>query len=163
MYICLILVYTPFSYGRGLIVCSSLQKFSKTKGSAMYVIWNVDTAFLLCGAEIYQFKVTWLLSTVTFKMNTKPTSHYKGGIQAYVAWKKTSLLNMSSDVSWSSVWSCRVTFNWHILSTSLMLFAMGWSQMRKTHKSLIMWCDLGKSVWNRTCNIFSFLLDWSAH
>ena len=26
-----------------------------------------------------------------------------------------------------------------------------------------MWCDLGKSVWSRTCNIFSFLFDWSAH
>ncbi len=26
-----------------------------------------------------------------------------------------------------------------------------------------MWCDLGKSVWSRTCNSFSFLFDWSAH
>ncbi len=26
-----------------------------------------------------------------------------------------------------------------------------------------MWCDIGKSVWSRTCDIFSFLFDWSAH
>ncbi len=45
------LVDTPFSYGRGLIVCSSLQEFSKTKESTLHVIWNGDTAFLLCGAD----------------------------------------------------------------------------------------------------------------
>ena len=27
----------------------------------------------------------------------------------------------------------------------------------------ILWCDLGKSVWSQTCDIFSFLFDWSAH
>ncbi len=26
-----------------------------------------------------------------------------------------------------------------------------------------MWCDLGKSVWSWTCDIFSFLFDWSSH
>ncbi len=26
-----------------------------------------------------------------------------------------------------------------------------------------MWCDLGKSVGTQTCDIFSFLFDWSAH
>ncbi len=26
-----------------------------------------------------------------------------------------------------------------------------------------MWCDLGKSVGTRTCDIFSFLFNWSAH
>ncbi len=26
-----------------------------------------------------------------------------------------------------------------------------------------MWCDLLKSVGTRTCDIFSFLFDWSAH
>ncbi len=26
-----------------------------------------------------------------------------------------------------------------------------------------MWCNLTKSVWNWTCDIFSFLLDWSDH
>ncbi len=26
-----------------------------------------------------------------------------------------------------------------------------------------MWCDLGKSVWSLTCDIFSFLFDWSTH
>ena len=25
------------------------------------------------------------------------------------------------------------------------------------------WCDLGKSVWSRTCDIFNFLFDWIAH
>ena len=30
-------------------------------------------------------------------------------------------------------------------------------------RDLNMWCDIGKSVWSRTCNIFSFLLDWNAH
>ena len=25
------------------------------------------------------------------------------------------------------------------------------------------WCNLGKSVWSRTCDIFSVLFDWSAH
>ena len=28
---------------------------------------------------------------------------------------------------------------------------------------IIMWCDLGKSVWSRTCDIFSFLLNLIAH
>ncbi len=32
------IVDTPFSYGRGSIVCSSLQEFSKTKESTMRVI-----------------------------------------------------------------------------------------------------------------------------
>ncbi len=26
-----------------------------------------------------------------------------------------------------------------------------------------MWCDPGKSVWNRICDIFSFLFDWCVH
>ncbi len=26
-----------------------------------------------------------------------------------------------------------------------------------------MWCNLGKSVWSQTCDIFSFLWDWIAH
>ncbi len=46
------IVDTPFSYGRGLIVCSSLQGFSKTKESTLHVICNVDTAFLLCEAYL---------------------------------------------------------------------------------------------------------------
>ncbi len=46
------MVDTAFSYGRGLIVCSSLQEFSKAKESTLHVIWNVDTAFLLCEAEL---------------------------------------------------------------------------------------------------------------
>ncbi len=41
------IVYTPFSYERGLMVCSSLQEFSKTKEeSTLHVIWNAGTAFL---------------------------------------------------------------------------------------------------------------------
>ncbi len=32
------IVGTPFSYGRELIVCSSLQEFSKTKESTLHVI-----------------------------------------------------------------------------------------------------------------------------
>ncbi len=47
------MVDTPFSYERGLIVCSSLQEFSKTKESTLRVISNVDTAFLLCEAELW--------------------------------------------------------------------------------------------------------------
>ncbi len=39
------MVDTAFSYGRGLIVCSSLQEFSKTKESTLHVIWNVDTFY----------------------------------------------------------------------------------------------------------------------
>ncbi len=46
------IVDTPFSYVRGLIVCSSLQEFSKTKESTLHVIRNVDAAFLLSGAEL---------------------------------------------------------------------------------------------------------------
>ncbi len=46
------IVDTPFSYGRGLIVCSLPQEISKTKESIQHVISNVDTAFLLCGADI---------------------------------------------------------------------------------------------------------------
>ncbi len=45
-------VDTPFSYGKGFIVCASLQEFSKTKESTLHVTWNVDTAFLLCGADM---------------------------------------------------------------------------------------------------------------
>ncbi len=52
MYIMFDIIDTHLRHGRGLIVCSSLQEFSKTKESTLYVIWNVDTAFLLCGAEI---------------------------------------------------------------------------------------------------------------
>ena len=29
--------------------------------------------------------------------------------------------------------------------------------------TLYMWCNLGNSVWSLTYDIFSFLLDWSAH
>ncbi len=32
-----------------------------------------------------------------------------------------------------------------------------------SHSNLNMWCDLEKSVWSRTCDIFSFLFDWIAH
>ncbi len=46
------IVDTPFTYWRGLIVCSSFQEFSKTKESTLHVIWNVDTVFLLCGADM---------------------------------------------------------------------------------------------------------------
>ncbi len=46
------IVDTLFSYGRGLIICSSLQEFSKTKESTPHVIWNVDTAFLLHWADM---------------------------------------------------------------------------------------------------------------
>ncbi len=46
------MVNTPFSHGRGLIVCSLLQEFSKTKESNLRVKLNIDTAFLLCGAEL---------------------------------------------------------------------------------------------------------------
>ncbi len=45
-------VDTPFSYGRVLIICSSLQEFSKTKEGILHVIWNGDTAFLFCGADM---------------------------------------------------------------------------------------------------------------
>ncbi len=34
---------------------------------------------------------------------------------------------------------------------------------REPTKHHHMWCDLGKSVWSRTCDIFSFLFDWSVH
>ena len=46
------IVDTPFRYGRGLIICSSLQKFSKIKESSLCVILNADAAFLLCGADM---------------------------------------------------------------------------------------------------------------
>ncbi len=46
------IVDTPFSYWRGLIVWSSLQSFSKTKESTLHVIWNANTVFLLCEADI---------------------------------------------------------------------------------------------------------------
>ncbi len=28
---------------------------------------------------------------------------------------------------------------------------------------MYLWCDLGKSVWSRTCDLFSFLFNWSVH
>ena len=33
----------------------------------------------------------------------------------------------------------------------------------KQHYYPYMWWDLRKSVWNRTCNILSFIFDWSTH
>ncbi len=57
------IVDPPFIYGRGLIVCSSLQKFTKTKESALHVIWNVDTAFLLCGANLAFCLITLIVLT----------------------------------------------------------------------------------------------------
>ncbi len=45
-------VDTPFSYGRGLIIRLSFLEFSKTKESTPHMIWSVDTAFLLCGANL---------------------------------------------------------------------------------------------------------------
>ena len=47
-------VHAAIDYWRELIVCLFLQKSSKVKGSRLYVIWNVQTAFLLCGAEFYR-------------------------------------------------------------------------------------------------------------
>ncbi len=38
LYVLFAIVDTPFSYGRGLIVCSSLQEFSTTKESTLHVI-----------------------------------------------------------------------------------------------------------------------------
>ena len=58
-------VDTPFSYGRGLIVCSLLQKFSKTKESTLHVIGNVDTAFVLCGADLHNCVFTLYVSNAT--------------------------------------------------------------------------------------------------
>ncbi len=61
MYIMFDIVDTACSYGRGLTVCSSLQKFSMTKESIMHAIWNADrpTAFLLCGADIMGLHFVW--------------------------------------------------------------------------------------------------------
>ena len=56
-------VDTPFNYGK-VIACSSLQEFSTPKESNLHVIWNVDTAFLLCGTD-----VCFRLHTVWFKIN----------------------------------------------------------------------------------------------
>ena len=54
------IVDTPFIYGRGLIVCSSLHEFSKTKESTLHVIWNVDTVFLVCGTDLVKMaEVNW--------------------------------------------------------------------------------------------------------
>ncbi len=52
MYIMFETVDTPFSYGRELIVCSSLQDFPKTKEGTLRVILNAATAFLFCGADV---------------------------------------------------------------------------------------------------------------
>ena len=49
------IVDTPFSYGTGLIVCSSLQEFSKTKENTigLHVIWNVDFFYFM--GQIYMY------------------------------------------------------------------------------------------------------------
>ena len=54
MYIMFDTVNTPFTRERRLIVCKSLQEFSKTKESTlrMILILSIDTEFLLCGAEL---------------------------------------------------------------------------------------------------------------
>ncbi len=69
MYIMFDIVDTPFSYGRGLIVCSSLQEFSMTKESTpvcdlkcryyVFTLWG-RTGFitlLLIGSGIRHFRL----------------------------------------------------------------------------------------------------------
>ncbi len=65
------MVDTSFSNGRGLIVCSSLQEFSKAKESTLHVIWNIDTAFLLCEAEMHPIIMKFLLHHIALSCNTK--------------------------------------------------------------------------------------------
>ncbi len=62
------IVDTAFSYGRGSIVCSSLQRFFKTitKENTLHVIINVDTAFLLCGAELLNISLVVSSSLRTY-------------------------------------------------------------------------------------------------
>ncbi len=65
-----------FSHGRGLVVCSSLQEFSKAKESTLHVIWNVYTVFLL----VWQNSATpskWLNNIMTSFENTLLNGNYQ--------------------------------------------------------------------------------------
>ncbi len=45
-----------------------------------------------------------------------------------------------------------------------LLFSMKFSPFDTSYQSFTyMWCDLGQSVRSRTCDVFSFLFDWSPH
>ena len=46
------IVDVALSYKRLLIFCSILKDFSKGKGSSFQLIFNAQTAFLLCGADM---------------------------------------------------------------------------------------------------------------
>ena len=62
------IVDTPFSFT--IIVCLSLQEFSKTKESTVRVIPNVDTAFLLCEAEmVIHFSKIYSLNVFQSQLN----------------------------------------------------------------------------------------------
>ena len=52
------IVDTAFSYKKELIVCLFLQYFSKEKESSLQLMWNANTAFLLCGAEMTEYANT---------------------------------------------------------------------------------------------------------
>ena len=49
------IVDTAFSYEREFIVCSSLQDFTKGKGSILQLMCNAYTSFLLCVAVVTAF------------------------------------------------------------------------------------------------------------
>ncbi len=72
---------------------------------------------------------------------------------------------------WSNRWKPRKDDDWIIAILQSWGFIL-WCLHRTCLTSIYvgtdssfhyMWCDLGKSVWSRTCDIFNFLFDWNAH
>ena len=89
---------TPFSYGRELIICSSLQKFSKTKESALHMICNVDYFVgQSCGLELdkniscplLNFTILGLLFTTYYCMQIVVTCT----VDKLTCWKKQQTNN----------------------------------------------------------------------
>ena len=51
------IVDTAISYKQELIVCLFLQDFSKEKESSLHLIYNAQTAFLLCWPDVVKWSI----------------------------------------------------------------------------------------------------------
>ena len=77
------------------------------------------------------------------------------------------LLNtISIGIHWYNIWyACLIWLDKLIgLCVYIPLFHyICYKDQEETPTLWHLWCDLGESVWSQTCDIFSFLFDWTAH
>ncbi len=111
------IVDTPFSYGRGLIVCSLLQKFSKTKRSALHVTWNVVLRFYFVGQMLLpeywldfvllQFFYSRSVINLTISFCCESFVHgrvVEESLNLLGSWGSESLARARGWVYWQTVW-----------------------------------------------------------